>query len=42
LSKVASELGEALSEEEIKELLSKAAKNGKTITREDFYNIMTK
>ena len=40
--RVAKELGETLSGEELKEILSRAASNSEEITREDFYNIMTK
>lgn len=42
LMRVAKELGETLSGEELKEILSRAASNSEEITREDFYNIMTK
>ena len=31
-----------MSVEELKEMLSRASANGEEITREDFYNIMTK
>ena len=42
LKKIAKELGETMSEDELKEMLSRAASNGNEISREDFYNIMTK
>jgi Ca2+-binding EF-hand superfamily protein len=42
LTRVAKELGETMSYEELQEMLERAASNGKEITREDFYNIMTK
>ena len=42
MKRVAKELGEVLTAEELKEILSRAASNGEEITREDFYNIMTK
>ena len=42
LRKVAKELGETMSNDELAEMLERAAQNGKEITREDFYNIMTK
>ena len=42
LKRVAKELGETMSQDELKEMLSRAAANGDEITREDFYNIMTK
>lgn len=42
LKRVTKELGETLSLEELKEILSRAAGNGEEISREDFYNIMTK
>lgn len=42
LKRVAKELGETLSPDELKEILSRAATNGNEISREDFYNIMTK
>ena len=31
-----------MSNEELQEMLERAASNGKEISREDFYNIMTK
>jgi Ca2+-binding EF-hand superfamily protein len=42
LRKVAKELGETMSNDELAEMLERASQNGKEITREDFYNIMTK
>ena len=42
LKKVAKELGETMTVEELSEMLERAASNGKDISREDFYNIMTK
>jgi len=42
MKRVSKELGEALTEAELKEILARAASNGQEITREDFYNIMTK
>ena len=42
LKRVAKELGETMGQDELKEMLSRAASNGDEITREDFYNIMTK
>ena len=42
MKRVAKELGEALTETELKEILSRASSNGEEITREDFFNIMTK
>jgi Ca2+-binding EF-hand superfamily protein len=42
LKRVAKELGETMSIDELQEMLERAASNGKAITREDFYNIMTK
>lgn len=42
LKKVAKELGESMTDEELQEMLSRAASNGEEISREDFYNIMTK
>ena len=42
LKRVAKELGETMTQEELQEMLERAASNGKEITREDFYNIMTK
>lgn len=42
IRRVAKELGETLSSEELKEMLQRAASNGEEISREDFYKIMTK
>ena len=42
LRRVAKELGETMSTEELKEMLERAASNGEEITFEDFYFIMTK
>lgn len=42
IRRVAKELGETMSAEELKEMLQRASSNGDEITREDFYNIMTK
>lgn len=42
LKRVAKELGETMSSEELKEMLERAASNGDEITFEDFYFIMTK
>ena len=42
LKRVAKELGETMTAEELQEMLERAASNGKGISREDFYNIMTK
>jgi centrin-1 len=42
LRRVAKELGETMSSEELKEMLERAASNGDDITFEDFYFIMTK
>ena len=42
LRKVAKELGETMTNDELAEMLERAAQNGKEITREDFYNIMIK
>ena len=39
---VAKELGETMTVDELREMLSRAASNNEEITREDFYNIMTK
>ena len=40
--RVAKELGETMSVDDLKEMLQRASSNGEEITREDFYNIMTK
>ena len=42
LRRVAKELGETMSAEELKEMLERAASNGEEISFEDFYFIMTK
>ena len=42
LMKVSKELGETMTKDELLEMLERAASNGREITREDFYNIMTK
>ena len=42
LRRVAKELGETMSNEELREMLERAASNGEDITFEDFYTIMTK
>ena len=42
LKRVAKELGETMTVDELREMLSRAATNNDEITREDFYNIMTK
>ena len=42
LKRVAKELGETMTVDELREMLSRAASNNDEITREDFYNIMTK
>ena len=42
IKKVAKELGETMSVDELREMLSRASSNGEEITRDDFYNIMTK
>ena len=42
IRRVAKELGEAMTFDELKEMLSRASSNGEEITRDDFYNIMTK
>ena len=42
LRRVAKELGETMSGDELKEMLERAASNGEAITFEDFYFIMTK
>ena len=42
LRRVAKELGETMSAEELKEMLDRAASNGDEITFDDFYFIMTK
>ena len=42
LRRVAKELGETMSADELKEMLERAASNGEEITFDDFYFIMTK
>lgn len=42
IKRVAKELGETMSGEELTEMLERASSNNKEISREDFYNIMTK
>eukprot|EP00357_Protocruzia_adherens_P024297 CAMPEP_0114995890 /NCGR_PEP_ID=MMETSP0216-20121206/13994_1 /TAXON_ID=223996 /ORGANISM="Protocruzia adherens, Strain Boccale" /LENGTH=184 /DNA_ID=CAMNT_0002360009 /DNA_START=46 /DNA_END=600 /DNA_ORIENTATION=+ len=42
LRRVAKELGETMSTEELKEMIERAASNGEEITIDDFYTIMTK
>jgi Ca2+-binding EF-hand superfamily protein len=42
LKRVAKDLGETMTLEELQEMLERAASNGREISREDFYNIMTK
>ena len=42
LRRVAKELGETMSTDELKEMLERAASNGEEISFEDFYFIMTK
>jgi Ca2+-binding EF-hand superfamily protein len=42
LRRVAKELGETMTVDELNEMLERAASNGQEITREDFYTIMTK
>jgi centrin-1 len=42
IKRVAKELGETMSQEELIEMLERASSNNKEISREDFYNIMTK
>jgi len=42
LRRVAKELGETMSADELKEMLERAASNGDEITFDDFYFIMTK
>jgi Ca2+-binding EF-hand superfamily protein len=39
---VAKELGETMNVQELEEMLQRASSNGREISREDFYNIMTK
>lgn len=42
LRRIARELGEQMSEEELAEMLSRASNNGHELTFDEFYNIMTK
>ena len=42
IRRVARELGETMSIDELKEMLNRASEKGDEITREDFYKIMTK
>ena len=42
IQRVAKELGETMNRNELDEMLQRAATNGREISREDFYNIMTK
>ena len=42
IRRVAKELGETMNVDDLKEMLQRASSNGEEITREDFYNIMTK
>ena len=42
LKRVSKELGETMTNDELKEMLERAASDGSEITFEDFYNIMTK
>ena len=42
LKKVSKEMGDNMSDEEIKEMLERASKNGKELTFEEFYEIMKK
>ena len=42
MRKIAKELGENLSSEEITEMVQRAASNGSEISRDDFYKIMVK
>ena len=42
IQRVAKELGETMNRNELDEMLQRASTNGREITREDFYNIMTK
>ena len=42
LKKIAQELGENMSAEELKDMLERASKNGVELTFEEFYDIMTK
>ena len=42
IRRVAKELGETMNVQELEEMLQRAASNGREISRDDFYNIMTK
>lgn len=42
IRRVAKELGETMNLPELEEMLQRASSNGREISREDFYNIMTK
>ncbi len=42
VKRVAKELGETMNSNQLEEMLQRASTNGREITREDFYNIMTK
>lgn len=42
LARVAREIGEQLTKEEIKDIIDRASANGNDITFDEFYNIMTK
>ena len=42
ITRVAKELGETMSPQELEEMLQRASKNGREVTREDFYHIMRK
>ena len=42
LKKISKELGENMSDEELKDMLERASKNGVELTFEEFYDIMTK
>ena len=42
IKRVAKDLGETMTNEELREMLQRASTNGEEITQEDFYNIMMK
>ena len=42
IRRVAKELGETMNPTELEEMLQRASTNGREITKEDFYAIMTK
>ena len=42
IKRVAKDLGETMTNDELREMLQRASTNGDEITREDFYNIMMK